>query len=289
MSRRIFPFLISTCILALSTILWAQTPAVTQTMSVPVVVEGGPGGKISAGQIAIFADKKNSLRVLQLYSPTDTPLRLAILIDASGSEREDGVNFTGIQEIADFAKSILRPQDKAMFVTFSTTAEATPLMSGDQLQSFQMKIARRGGTALFDAIKLASDTMKSDPEQPARRVILVISDGEDNQSRIPEHMATEAAQRTGTVIFTSTTSRYRLELRGDVVLKRLAGETGGTFFSGGEPKNLGKRFETMRRQIQNMYVATYESPDTTNSGKTYALTFKAASGSKLKLRGPDRQ
>jgi len=113
-------------------------------------------------------------------------MELGVLIDASGSQRSADLN-----EILNAAKqfvgeSIRGPEDRVFFLTFNATAQATEWLKREQLQSATVEIKIGGGTALYDALAMACKQRMGprDWKKPARRILVLISDGEDNASHI---------------------------------------------------------------------------------------------------------
>ncbi len=89
-----------------------------------------------------------------------------------------------------------------------------------------------GGTALFDAIYEASKSKLATAQAkvPTRRAIILLSDGEDNQSRVTRDQAIEMAQRAEVIIYAISTNISGIKTRGDKVLERFAETTGGRVF-----------------------------------------------------------
>ena len=157
---------------------------------------------------------------------TNLPLRVGLLIDASNSVRD---RFKFEQESAiEFLNQIIRPNyDKAFVIGFDTTPEVTQDFTGDaEALSHGVRMLRPGGgTALYDAVYFAcrDKLMKADRGVLAtRRAIILLSDGEDNQSRVSREEAIEMAQRAEVIIYTISTNTSGMKLRGDKVLEHFA-------------------------------------------------------------------
>ena len=145
--------------------------------------------------------------ITNFSSETNLPLTIALLVDTSGSIR-DKLRFE--QEAAiEFFYSTLRPDtDKASLITFDSgvscfrTSQDSPEVLADSVR----KIRAGGGTALYDAIYLAVSE-KLGGEQ-GRRVLIVISDGDDNSSRVSMTETMEVAQKNDVAVYAiSTTPR----------------------------------------------------------------------------------
>jgi VWFA-related protein len=211
------------------------------------------------------------------------------LIDTSSSQARYPLFKPGLQALSDFVDSALKgPQDKVFFVTFNVTPDGTGFMSREESQTQKPKIAIRGGTALYDAVYMAcKDRIQDDDVQPARRVLLVFSDGEDNQSHVTRSAAIVAAGESGTMIFTVSISNVMGETRGDIVLKEFAKSTGGDAFLGVNARSLPKVLTSIREKIEEMYVATYVPADAVGPGRIHTVAFKVASEKKLKVQAPE--
>ena len=202
----------------------------------------------------IFDD--NSPQEIRFFSrQSDLPLRIGMLLDTSNSIR-DRLKFE--QEAAvDFLYSVLRRgKDQAFAMTFDDEPQIIQAFTGDgaQLRDEINKTRAGGGTAVYDAIYEACAKQLSNPPRPpgdqpdvVRRVMVLISDGDDNLSNHTRGEAIEMAQRTNVVIYTISTSTQWIQLsqtdpsklanrkmhltEGDQILKDLADETGGRAFS----------------------------------------------------------
>ena len=91
------------------------------------------------------------------------------------------------------------------------------------------KLHNGGGTALYDAVYRACKDkfLKDRPDRPVRKAIIIVSDGEDNQSEFSQAQAIEMAQRAEVIIYAISTDDSGLVMRGDKMLEQLAEATGG--------------------------------------------------------------
>ena len=157
---------------------------------------------------------KRRQTISDFAAESDLPLRLGILIDTSNSIRE---RFKFEQEAASqFIDSVMRTNlDKAMVVSFDTSAElVSDLMTDtDKLTAAIRDLHAGGGTSLYDAIYFACrDKLSQDqPRYKFRRAIVIVSDGDDNQSRYTRDQALERAQKDEVVIFAISTNISRTE------------------------------------------------------------------------------
>src|SRR5690242_6109226 len=162
---------------------------------------------LTKDEFQVFENKKPQ-NILEFTSETDLPLRLAILIDTSNSIRD---RFRFQQEAAtNFVNSVIRKADKAVVVSFDSGAELVADLTDDthKLENAIRGLRPGGGTALYDAIYFAckDKLMLDQPMYKFRRAMVILSDGEDNESRTSREQALEMAQRADTVIYTISTN-----------------------------------------------------------------------------------
>lgn len=209
--------------------------------------------------------------ILEFAAESDLPLRLAILVDTSNSIRD---RFRFIQEAAiEFINSVVRPrEDKAAVVSFDTAAQLQADLTGDveQLAKSIRELRAGGGTALYDAIFLGcrDKLMQDQPRHKFRRAIVILSDGEDNQSRYTRDQALEMAQKTDAVIYTISTNITRIQTGGDKVLKYLSAETGGVTFFPFKVEDLSQSFENIANELRHQYNVLYR-PDPVKTDGSY--------------------
>ena len=138
------------------------------------------------------------------------------------------------QAATGFLQHVIRPgYDKAFVVGFNKNSQLTQDFTDNvQLLSAGVhELNDGGGTALYDAIyKACKDKLHERSDHPVRKAIIVISDGEDNQSEVTRAQAIEMAQRSEVLIYAISTDDSGLILRGDKVLEDLASATGGRAF-----------------------------------------------------------
>jgi len=203
---------------------------------------------------------KKPQQILEFTAETDLPLRLAILIDTSNSVRD---RFKFEQEAAvEFVNSLMRPRkDKAILVSFDTAAELVSDLTDDpEVLSKSIRDLRPGGgTSLYDAVFFAcrDKLMMDQPRHKFRRAMVILSDGDDNQSRYTRDQALEMAQKSDVVIYTISTNITRIPTDGDKVLKYLAAETGGLALFPFRAEDLNQSFENISNELRHQYNVFY--------------------------------
>jgi Ca-activated chloride channel homolog len=233
----------------------------------------------------VFENKKPQ-SILEFTSETDLPLRLAILIDTSNSIRD---RFHFQQEAAtNFINSVMREQDKAVIVSFDTAAELITDLTSDthKLENAVRDLRPGGGTALYDAIYFAcrDKLMQDQPMYKFRRAMVILSDGEDNESRYSRDQALEMAQRADTVIYTISTNITHVETDGDKVMRYFAEQTGGVSFFPFEAKDLNQSFENIANELRHQYNLFYRPEPLKNDGQYHAVQIRVRGRKDLIVR-----
>lgn len=217
---------------------------------------------------------KKPQEIVQFTAESDLPLRLAILIDTSNSIRE---RFKFLQEAAtDFINTVIRPrQDKAMVVSFDMSAELVQDLTDDtgRLTEAVRGLRPGGGTAMYDAIFFAcrDKLMKDQPMYKYRRAMVILSDGEDNQSRWTRDQALEMAHKADVVIYAISTNRSGLESDGDKVLKYFAAETGGQAFFPFKAEDMAQNFENIANELRHQYNVLFRPEPFVADGLYHAV------------------
>jgi len=230
---------------------------------------------LTKGDFEITENKKKQT-ILEFTAETELPLRIAFLIDTSNSIRD---RFRFLQDAAiNFINTAMRPQlDKAMIVTFDTQAQLSVGLTTDKtrLETIVRRLRPGGGTALNDAIALASEQLMLDqPRDKYRRAIILLSDGEDNLSLYSRAQALEFAHKADTVIYGVSTNITHLETGGDKVLKYLAQETGGLAIFPFKIEDLDQSFVNVLNELRNQYNVLYRPEPMFADGKYHQVDIR---------------
>ncbi len=233
---------------------------------------------LNQNDFAILDDHKPPQSILNFRRETDLPLHLGLLIDISGSVNS---RFDFEQDAATsfLVHSVRAGFDKAFVVGFNTQS----LMTQDFTDNVQLlsagvhKLHDSGGTALYDAIYRACKDkfLKDRPDHPARKAIVVVSDGEDNQSEYSRAQAIEMAQRAEVIIYAISTDDSGLILRGDKVLEQLAEATGGRAFFPFKMKDITRSFAAIEDELRSQYIVSYKPADFDADGRYRSIEISA--------------
>jgi VWFA-related protein len=211
----------------------------------------------------VITDHNAAVTGAGLLRGADLPLELGVLVDASGSQRGTHIRDTlkAARQFVD--EAIRRPEDRVFFLQFREEADATPWLSREQLQGTTLKVTPVGGTAFYDALFMACKQRMGLREwrNPTRRILLVVSDGEDNSSHTTRVAAEAEAIKSGVAIFTINTANPDAGMRGEKVLESFARLTGGESFSQIDGKDLPNVFSSLKKLFEGMYYLTYVPPD----------------------------
>jgi Ca-activated chloride channel homolog len=215
---------------------------------------------------ALLDNQKAPSQVFNFTQQTNLPLRVGIMIDASTSIRQ---RFEFEQSAAiQFLQQVVRPQSDLAFVMgFDVTPYVTQNYTNDQdkLEAGITKLRPGGGTALFDAVYTAcrDQLLKvPNPQQGSvRKALIVISDGDDNQSRAYPDDAIKMCQRAETIIYAISTNVSPSRDRGDDVLKKMAEATGGLAFFPKRIEDMSSSFHDIEEELRSQYSLAYRPAD----------------------------
>lgn len=243
---------------------------------------------LEQSNIQILDNGKAPTKIVEFLSQEKLPLRLALLIDTSGSVRE---RFSFEKNAAShFVDKVLNPaSDLAFIAGFSNETVVTEDFSSDpvELAKSIQQLHNGGGTALFDAVSFACRKLADYPEsQHVARVLVVVSDGEDNSSHTSLRQSIALAEKAGVTIYTiSTREEIGNKTDSDKILEALAGRSGGEAMFPGDMLTLGKSFDKLRDLIRSRYFIAYKPADFSPDGSYHAIRIVAEkNGKKLQVR-----
>lgn len=232
---------------------------------------------LQASQIQIY-DNNRLQKVQRFDAQGNLPLRIVLLLDISNSIR---TRWDFEQRAAtDFLQSVLvEGRDQAMVVGFDTSVHVAQTFTGDyeSLAHAIRSLNPSGGTALYDAVyAISHDDLGPAASGPGevRNVIVVISDGADDQSRYSREEALGMAQDAGAVIYTIGTEPTGSDPESDKVLQRFALETGGSSYFPIEARDLGSAFQSITTELRHQYVVAYSPDDFLPNGQFHTVAIK---------------
>jgi VWFA-related protein len=225
-----------------------------------------------------------------------TPLYVAVLMDTSPStagklkfQQESAMNFI---------QTVVKPRkDRVLFGTFDDEIKLLQDFTDklDLLDKAVYGVKKMGKqTALFDAVwQFCDEKMRS---VPGRRVLLIVTDGEDTYSRANLRDAIDIAQRTETTIFAISTKAGFLSTvpgveagqvadKKDKDLQTLSEETGGMAFFTGDMLSLERSFTKISKELRAQYLVTYDPTNKRYDGTFRKIDVKLSDGhGDLKVR-----
>ena len=175
---------------------------------------------------------------------------------------------------------MIRPgYDKAFVLGFNAHGQVTQDFTDkvSLLSAGVRRLHNGGGTALYDAIYHAckDKLMKENSDRPIRKALIVLSDGEDNQSEVTKTQAIEMAQRAQVLIYAISTDDSGLILRGDKILEQLADATGGRAFFPYKMKDITHSFSAIEDELRSQYVVSYKPSDFDADGRYRSIEITA--------------
>jgi len=236
--------------------------------------------------IRLLDQGKPPARIEAFESETELPLRVGLLIDASNSIRD---RFRFEQDAAvEFLNQVVRPKsDRAFVVGFDSVSDLTQDYTDNTASLARgVRVLRPGGgTALHDAVLEASNKLASAPVRgPARRAIILLSDGDDNQSRYTREEAIEAALHAEVIIYVISTNISGMDKKGDKVLMRYAEATGGRVFFPLRIEEVSNAFAEIQDELRSQYVIAYKPQDFVQDGRYRPISITAPNRSSVKIR-----
>ena len=189
---------------------------------------------------------------------SDLPLRIGILMDVSGSV---GNVFPDQQQAADiFLQQTMRPSDLASIITFSDQAHIAQEFTGN-LEALRDTVhhlkAGEASTAIYDAVNTSCKKLSEEGNATLnRRVLVLITDGEDNSSIAKIENAIDTSLQSEVVIFALNTNLVSEST--DLFLKRLAESTGGRLLHARGRGELKDAFRKVNEQLRSQYLLGYK-------------------------------
>ena len=230
---------------------------------------------------------------------TDTPLTLAIMVDTSPSQER--VLDTEQAEAKEFLRQILRPsRDLVCVMHFDLEVELLQDFTADlgrldrAIDETQINGGARGvlpsplpsrsvgGTHLYDAIYLAATQLMS--QQVGRKVLILLTDGEDQGSRETLDQALEAAQKSDCIIYAidivdrAFYGMGNIGFKGDSVLRKLCEQTGGDVIQVKKIRNTSEAFQKIAEELRTQYLLGYSPSNSRKDSGFRKISVRVTSG-----------
>jgi Ca-activated chloride channel family protein len=241
--------------------------AVTNEVNVVFTVTDKHGRRITdlkQSDFRVMDDNKPPEEIRSFHAETNLPLQVGLLIDASNSVR-DRFKFEQESAIEFLNQTVRHGYDSAFVVGFDVTPEITQDFTDntEALAHGVHDLRAGGGTALFDALYFAcrDKLLKAPKSAPVRRAIILLSDGEDNQSHVTREEAIEMAQRAEAIVYTISTNVSGTKGAGDKVLERIADATGGRAFFPFQIRDVANAFAEIQDELRSQYAISYKPAD----------------------------
>jgi VWFA-related protein len=245
--------------------------------------QGGLVGSLTKDDFAVLEDgKQQTLRYFTRES--DLPLTIGLLVDVSRSQER----LIDIEKSAasQFFSALLRKKDMAFLISFGSEAEllqdltGSPKLLRSGLEQLRVNSDVGGvlpgpvptashprGTVLYDAVYLAANEKLKG--EVGRKVLVLITDGMDQGSRLKIQDAIEAAQRSDAIIYSLyyvDPAAYGYFGASDSALKRMSEETGGHLFRIDRKHTLEDAFQQIQEEMRTQYALAYAPANQVKDG-----------------------
>jgi VWFA-related protein len=229
-----------------------------ETVELPVTVldkSGKPVEGLKEEDFEVLEDGRPQ-KISHFALQRDLAIRLGLVIDTSGSMEK---TLPEVQRVVSvFLRNLLRPKDRACVVAFSNRAALLEGFSADFAALERALIALRADreTALYDATVFGLFQFSG---VRGRRAMVLLTDGDDNASRMEYDRALDYARRSGVTIYAIGIDLpiTRVAIRSQ--LHRLATATGGTVFYLARSAELAPVYDTINRELRTQYQLAYTS------------------------------
>jgi VWFA-related protein len=232
---------------------------------------------LTAAEVSVTDDNRPPARISAFGHQRDLPLRLALLIDTSDSVQH---RFNFEREAATrFLQKMVRPEtDLAFVMGFSDETVLTQDYTDDtdKLASGVWALRSKGDTALFQAVRASCFKLgRATDHGLTARVLVLLSDGDDNASTSTLEQSIETAQREEVTIYSISTNHGHENGPGDKVLESLAVQTGGQIFLPNGAKDVVKAFLSIEHEMRSRYALAYQPADLREDGRFHRIEIRA--------------
>ena len=244
---------------------------------------------LTASDIEVRDDSRPPADIMGFRNESQLPLRLGLILDTSNSVT-NRFEFEHAAAIKFLQKVVTHNDDLAFVIGVNNSVLLVQDFTSDQTLTARAvnQLAPSGGTALWDAVAFAADKLASHhEEQPVARILVVISDGEDNSSSTTLKQAIASSLQADTAVYTVSTRESddldETALLGDHALKTLSELTGGAAFNG-SLRSLNGNLANLQQVIRGRYLVSYKPASFQRDGHYRTIDVTAhKDGHKLKV------
>jgi Ca-activated chloride channel family protein len=204
-------------------------------------------------------------KIANFDTESTTPLQIVLAFDASESTFID--EHLEHEAARSFVKSLVRPQDLVDLMAFSDNVDEIVSFTNDprRIDSGLGRIQRGDATALYDAIYLASQRLAEEPSKNgARRVVVLITDGENTTRHGSYDAALEQAERAGAMVYSLIIVPIEADAGrntgGEHALIQMASDTGGKYYYVEDKHDLAPAFQHVSDDLRTQYTVGYYAP-----------------------------
>ena len=225
---------------------------------------GAPVPGLTIDDFELAEDGKPQ-RIANFDRESTTPLKIVLAVDASESVFND--EHLEREAAKKFMESLLRKQDQIDLMDFADDVDELVSFTSDakKIDSGLGRIQHGDATALYDAVYLASQRLGETPSSAGqRRVVVLITDGENTTHHGSYDAALEQAQRAGTMIYAliivPVAADAGRNTGGEHALIQLARDTGGKYYYVEDKHDLSPAFQHVSDDLRTQYTVGYYAP-----------------------------
>jgi VWFA-related protein len=251
-------------------------------------------GDLARNEITVVDDNKPAAAILGFRTERELPLRVALVIDTSDSVTKR-FRFEQAAASAFLRHALDREGDLGFVLGFSNYPRLTQDFARDPelLSQGVQQLTIGGGTALYDAVGAACEKLREHAEQDmVARILVVLSDGDNNAGRLDLDAAIDAAQQADAPVYAISTNYGKTAFEysqaaelGDRNLRKLTEQTGGRLLRPGSPQAVPQAFEKIVEELRARYAVAYRPADFTSDGHYRKIKIEARkNGKRLQIR-----
>jgi VWFA-related protein len=248
--------------------------------------------ELNQTDVSVRDDNKEPAAIVGFRTEHELPMRVGMVIDTSSSVTS---RFRFEQAAASiFLRQAVRPGDMAFVMGFDNYTHLTQDFSDNPelLAQGVERLKADGGTALYEAVRVACRKLQRHPEQDmVARVLVILSDGQNNAGVAALKDAIQAAQEAEVTIYAVSTNYPSLSYQdlaaedGNRNLHQLAEQTGGRVLMSPSPKGLDKAFAKVSDELRSRYAISYRPADFATDGHYRKIKIEARKGGdKIQIR-----